>query len=340
MSFTNYHKQMKVPYMVYADFECVVEKIHGCEPAPDARCTVKTERHVPCGFSYIAVRSDGKLFGPFNHRGRDAVYVFLMWLQNHEREMHEDMANKRPLVMTPEDWKKHRKTTDCHICNKSLIKHSFLDSIAVHDPSTGKYCGQSHRRCCFAAMKSFTGLQRERQPKDAIDQWIANTQDTCLFCADPLLVANFKDLVKDHDHMTGKYRGAAHNECNFKLKLNAKTAPIPVIFHNLKGYDEHLLIQAMARVQGEIKCIPTDTEKYISFSLGNLRFIDSMNFMQSSLEKLVKGSEDFPIMQRTVTEEDKRQLLLKKGIYPYENMDSFERFDEAKLPEKESSTRA
>ena len=59
-----------------------------------------------------------------------------------------------------------------------------------------------------------------RQPKDEIDQWIANNQETCLFCADPLLVANFKDSVRDHDHMTGKYRGAAHNECNFKLELN------------------------------------------------------------------------------------------------------------------------
>ena len=74
MSFTNFHKQMKVPYTVYANFECVLEKIDGCEPAPDASFTVKTERHVPCGFSYIAVRSDGKLFGPFNYRGRDEIH--------------------------------------------------------------------------------------------------------------------------------------------------------------------------------------------------------------------------------------------------------------------------
>ena len=135
--------------------------------------------------------------------------------------------------------------------------------------------------------------------------------------------------------MTGKYRGATHNECNFKLKLNAKTMPIPVIFHNLKGYDGHLLMQAMARVEGEIKCKPTNTEKYMSFSLGNLRFIDSLNFMQSSLDKLVKGSEEFPIMEKMPMEENKRKLLLKKGIYPYEYMDSFERFDETQLPEKE-----
>ena len=110
---------------------------------------------------------------------------------------------------------------------------------------------------------------------------------------------------------------------------------IPVIFHNLKGYDGHLLMQAMARVRGEIKCIPTNTEKYISFSLGNLRFVDSVNFLLSSLDKLVKGIDEFPIMNKLMPEEIKQQLLLKKGIYPYEYMDLFERFGETKLPEKE-----
>ena len=207
--------------------------------------------------------------------------------------------------------------------------------MAVYDPDTKKYSGQSHRRCYHQAVNNRYVPHERRRPKDAIDQWIAKTQETCLFCADPLLVPNFKDSVRDHDHMTGKYRGAAHNECNFKLKLNPKTMPIPVIFHNLKGYDGHLLMQAMARVQGEIKCIPTNTEKYISFSLGNLRFIDSVNFLLSSLDKLVKGTDDFPIMKKLMPEENKRQLLLKKGVYPYEYMDSFERFHEAQLPEKE-----
>ena len=63
-----------------------------------------------------------------------------------------------------------------------------------------------------------------------------------------------------------------------------------MVFHNLKGYDGHLLMQAMVRVQGEISCIPNNTEKYVSFSLGNLRFVDSLNFMMSSLEALVNGS--------------------------------------------------
>jgi len=95
-------------------------------------------------------------------------------------------------------------------------------------------------------------------------------------------------------------------------------------------------MQAMARASGEIKCIPNNTEKYISFSLGNVKFIDSINFLQRGLDKLVKSTDCFPIMQRTFMEEDKHRLLLKKGIYPYEYMDSFERFDETAMPEKET----
>jgi len=296
---------------------------------------VKTEYHVPCGVSFIVVRSDGKLTGPFNYRGPDAVYAFLTRLQKEEKEMREDMADKRPLVMSPQDWQEYRKAVECHICNKGLVRDQYCDSMAVYDYDSGKYCGQNHRSCYHQAAKNKYTPKERRQLKDAIDEWIARTQETCLFCAEPLLVANFKDSVRDHDHMTGKYRGAAHNQCNFKLKLNAKTVPIPVVFHNLKGYDGHLLMQAMAKVRGEIRCLPTNTEKYMSFTLGNLRFIDSVNFVQSSLDKLVKGSEEFPIMEMMVAEENKRKLLLQKGIYPYEYMDSFERFDETQLPEKE-----
>ena len=196
MSFTNFYKQMKAPYVVYADFKCLLKKISSCEPDNKRSFTVKTEKHEPSGFSYVIVRSDGATFGPFTYRGEDAVFVFLVWLQNHEREMREDMANKRPLVMTNEDWQKHRNTTECHICNKSLVKDLFLDSISVHDPNSGKYGEQSHRRCCFMARKHFKVPQIERKEKDEIDQRIANNQEICLFGKDSLLVANYKTTTR------------------------------------------------------------------------------------------------------------------------------------------------
>jgi len=67
MAFKNHHKQMKLPYVVYTDFECILKKMQGCEPSPEKSFTVKTEKHEPCGFAYIIVRSDGVIYGPFNY---------------------------------------------------------------------------------------------------------------------------------------------------------------------------------------------------------------------------------------------------------------------------------
>ena len=74
-----------------------------CEPDNSLSFTMKTEKHEPCGFSYVIARSDGQTYGPFTYRGEDAVYKFLTSLMAHENKMREDMANKRPLVMTKED---------------------------------------------------------------------------------------------------------------------------------------------------------------------------------------------------------------------------------------------
>ena len=165
------------------------------------------------------------------------------------------------------------------------------------------------------------------------DRQAHNRATTCHVCQK--LLAG--DSVRDHCHITGKYRGAAHNTCNLKLRLNPKTTVIPVAFHNLRGYDSHLLMQAISKVEGNISCIPNNTEKYISFSLGQLRFIDSAQFLLASLDKLVAANqpEAFRITAR-YTSEERRKLLLRKGVYAYEYMDSWERFAEPQLPPKEA----
>ena len=158
----------------------------------------------------------------------------------------------------------------------------------------------------------------------------------CHICEKPFTCAG--DSVRDHCHITGKYRGAAHNVCNLKLRLNPKTTAIPVVFHNLRGYDSHLLMQAISRVEGKVSCIPNNTEKYISFSLGQLRFIDSAQFLLASLDKLVAANppETFQITTRYEPTQQRRELLLRKGVYPYEHMDSWERFADTQLPQKAS----
>jgi len=106
--------------------------------------------------------------------------------------------------------------------------------------------------------------------------------------------------VRDHCHITEKYRGPACNSCNLKMKLSHK---VPVIFHNLKGYDSHFMIQEIGKFKDKyIDVIADNMEKYKSFSIGrvysgkdgkkrqtqnNLIFIDSFQFMSSSIEELV-----------------------------------------------------
>ena len=71
------------------------------------------------------------------------------------------------------------------------------------------------------------------------------------------------DKVCDHCHFTGEYRGAAHRNCNLQCR---KPLVIPVIFHNLQGYDAHLFIKQLTKIKGDFTCIPSTEEKYISFS--------------------------------------------------------------------------
>jgi hypothetical protein len=149
----------------------------------------------------------------------------------------------------------------------------------------------------------------------------------CHICMKPIN----KDKVRDHCHITGAYRGAAHKGCN----LNFRFKPIiPVVFHNLRGYDSHLIMQAISKTKGEITCIPNNMEKYISFSVRKLRFIDSAQFLLASLDKLVNSnkSDVFCITNKYEPDLEKCKLLLRKGVYPYECMDSWRRFKETALP--------
>ena len=95
------------------------------------------------------------------------------------------------------------------------------------------------------------------------------------------------DKVRDHCHITGKYKGAAHWSCNINLKKP------PVIFYNLRGYDSHLIIKEIGRFDVKLSVIQNGLEKYMAFPINtNLVFIASMQFRNSSSDSLVKNLSD------------------------------------------------
>ena len=145
------------------------------------------------------------------------------------------------------------------------------------------------------------------------------------------LIDNDDKKVRDYCYITGKFRGAAHWCSNINFQLTKK---IPIIFHNLKGYDSHLVFSELNKFNVKINLIPNGLEKYMAFFLGkNLVFINSMQFMNSSLEKLVKNLSDehFKYLGEEFGSEN-LEILKQKGAYPYEYMNRFERFNEEKLP--------
>ena len=170
---------------------------------------------------------------------------------------------------------------------------------------------------------------------------------TCLICKKELL----KDRVRGHCHFTGQYRGAAHRNCNLQCK---KPLVLAVIFHNLQGYDAHLFIKQLACLPGELNCIPSTEEKYISFSKKikvdeyrsrktgkmiqlyfEIRFIDSFKFLQTSLANLVGNLQPDDFHNTKQVFKKNVNLLTRKGVYPYDYVSSLEKLSETQLPPKE-----
>ena len=128
-----------------------------------------------------------------------------------------------------------------------------------------------------------------------------------------------------------------------------------MVVHNLAGYDSHLFIKELGFSEGDINCIPNNEEKYISFTkkiqIGSyadqkgeikplyheIRFIDSYKFMGDSLENLVNNSpkDAFKSVKREYVDKN-LELLTRKGVYPYDYMDTPEKLKETKLPPKEA----
>ena len=287
LKFNNFHKQQPVPFVIYADFEAITEKIQGCQQNNDSSYTEAYQKHTDCGHGYKVVCCyDDKYTKPIQiYRGEKAVYKFMENMLEEVKYCKKVMKTffNKPLKMTKENEEKFEKATTCHICDKKYTE---------------------------------------------------------------------KDIrVRDHCHITGKYRGSAHQECNLKLRINPQEIKIPVIFHNLRGYDSHFIMQEIGAIvkkhayknkngeekQMNINAILNNMEKYMAFMLGNhLTFIDSFQFMSSSLDKLVSNLPAEALKYTNKKFKGKKfELMTQKGIYPYDFMDSFEKFDKTELPTKE-----
>ena len=186
--FKNHHKMLPVPFVIYADFEAITEKIDTCQPSNQKSYTTTYQSHRACGFGYKVVCYEDQSYSkPIEiYRGGDVIDRFIQKMFEEVRSCQSVMREhfNKPLKMTDDDWRDFQNSSSCYFCG------------------------------------------RKYKPEDE----------------------NENGPVRDHCHITGKYRGSAHNYCNLKLRLDSESIKIPVIFHNLKGCDSHFIMQKIGKM--------------------------------------------------------------------------------------------
>jgi hypothetical protein len=175
-----------------------------------------------------------------------------------------------------------------------------------------------------------------------------NEADECYICHNKLNDdehGKFYGKVRDHCHFSGKYLGAAHSDCIVNRRFSHKF--LPIVIHNLKGYDGHLIIKELSRYMnvnniGTVDCIPNNKEKYMTISTNprdvkndmRIKFIDSLQFMNASIEALTNSLQsdinNFHHMKTIIPNIsiDDLKLLLRKGVDPYDYFDTFDKYNQ------------
>ena len=295
LKFKHHFKKLRCPFVIYADFECLTEELK--QPEDDEIKTYKYQEHKPCGFMNL-VNAVDNTNQEFLYRGDDAVDVFCKKINEIREEIKEKMQEKKEIEMTDEDKKDFETATHCFLCGDRFNK-------------TYK-----------------TEKEAEKYKK-----------------------------VRDHCHFTGKYRGCAHSICN--LNYCNRHFKIPVFFHNMKNYDGHLIIQNAEKLSNKkkIDVIAQNSEKFISIGFDSLSVKDSFSFITASLDKLVSMTKydntdekerskwvlrdnwqsnlRYSSKNDIIKTEKCLDLLTEEGVYPYDYMNAFEKFNDEQLPSKE-----
>ena len=284
VEFKDEQNQFKVPFIMYTDFESILEWMGPVElGSPNQPYTNEVNQHTLSGWCVYSKFAYGDVDNPLRlYRGKDCIETFCNYIKGEAHRLYHTFPEKPTVPLTEKQWKKYKRSTKCHVI-------------------------------CY---KPFT----LKDPK-----------------------------VRDHCHYTGLYRGPAHSLCNLRCKIPSY---IPVVFHNLSGYNAHLFIRELGAHASDMEVIAKNKEDNISFSIKvpvdsyidkngeekdkliELRFIDSFKFMSSSLDSLTKnlvrggkklfGFEDYSELQYG--------LLTRKGVYPYVHVNPWDRFEETQLP--------
>lgn len=322
LKFKNYRNKIDVPFIIYADFEVLLVPIVS---------DIQTPKNINKSSSSDVMNVD------VNDDMNDDMNVDVSDDDMND-EINDDMSN-RPFTRdiqehVPYGFSYYIKCSYDNSLNK-LIRYRGVDCIQVFHTRIAEELKPIYEKLrTIVPLIPLTNSQHR-------DYVIA---DRCHICNGTFneKEKNYRKVI-DHCHLSGKYRGPAHSVCNLNYKLENI---VPIVCHNLSNYDLHLIVKELGSSSGDINVIPKTKEKYISLTKNifvapkkiiQLRFIDSFRFMSRSLDVLVSNLTQNELNETSsiFTDPIQMNLACRKGVFPYEYIDSMDKLSETALPSKD-----
>ena len=327
-------RSIKSPFIIYADLECLLEKISTCHNNLKESSTTEINKHTPSGYSLFTHCSFDKTKNKLDcYRGDNCMKKFRKDLRKQATKI-INYEKKDMIPLTKKEEKHHNKQKVCYICKKEFDTDDIdkkHHKVKDHCHYTGKYKGAAHNICDL----------RYRIPKE-----IPIVLHNCSTYDYHFII---KELVKEFD---GNF------ECLGENTEKYITFSVP-IKKEIKNKDKIFEITYKIKFIDSFRFMSTSLSKLVdnlSEGLHNNRCVDCiscLDYLKTKDEKLIlrcfSGEKNYEkafnkeLIKRFANtysfcnnDLNKFILLLREGVYPYEYMDNWERFNETSLPNKES----
>ena len=338
---------MKLPFVIYSDLECLLEKMSTCINNPNGSSSTKINKHTPSGYSIFThcsfVESKNKLH---YYRGKDCMKKFSKALREHASKI-IDYEKKKMIPLTPEEKIYHNKQKICYICKKefnnndtagpSSLERKKNYKVRDHCHNTGKYRGAAHNICNL----------RYKVPKEI----------PIVFHNGSIYDYHFiiKELVKEFE---GNFERLGENTEKYilfsvpiKKKIENKDLEIT---YKIKFIDSYrFMSSSLSKLVDNLsegihnnKCVdcksnldyvrittarPSSLERKNEKLLSKCFNCDSYYKKKFNKDLIKKFKNTYSFCNNDL---NKFVLLLRKEVYPYEYADTWERFIEISLPSK------
>ena len=333
-------KSMKLPFVIYADLECLLEKVSTCINNPNESSTTKINKHTPSDYSIFTHCSFDESKKKLNYyRGKDCMKKFSKDLREHASKI-INYEKKKMIPLTTEEKIYHNKQKISYICKKEFNDYDKKQQkVRDHYHYTGKYRGAAHNICNL----------RYKIPKE-IPVVFHNGSTYDYHSIIKELVKEFEGNFECLGENTEKYTTFS---VPIKKKIENKDLEIT---NKIKFIDSYRfmslslskLVDNLSEGIHNNKCLDcnpcldyvriTKNEKLL------LKCFNCNNYYKNKFNKdlIKKFKNAYSFCNSSTTDSSSSErinkfiLLLRKGVYPYEYMDNWERLNETSLPSKES----